>query len=121
MTTTTTGVYMSGFRWVRVAAVALAVITFIFFFIHDTFRLDNIFFIPDVLLCVALVIGGISPRRLAVPVLMASFGAAVGIFSVSVASYAVRGEFGAASFLGVLVSMVMVVVVSRFTAVVEKR
>lgn len=112
---------MHGFRWVRVVAVALAVVTFVFFFINDTFRLDNIFFIPDVLLCLALIIGGICPRKLAFPVLIASFGAATGIFSVSVAWYAVRSEFGAASFLGVLISIVMVVVVARFAAVEEKR
>lgn len=112
---------MNGFTWVRVVAVALGLITFVFFFIHDTFRLDNIFLIPDVLLCLALVIGGISPQRVAAPVLLASFGGAAGIFGVSVASYAVRGELGAASIIGVVISLVMVVVISRLMTAKTER
>jgi hypothetical protein len=111
---------MSDFRWVRIVAVTISVVTFAFFFIHDTFRLDNVFFVPDVLLCLVLIIGAVIPQRQAVPLLLASFGAAGGIFSVSVASYAVRGEFGAASLVGALISIAMVAVLTRFVAVKAK-
>lgn len=111
---------MKSLTIIRSVAIALGVITFAFFFIHDNFRLDNIFFIPDMLLCIALVVAALLPKNFAVPALMATFGAAAGIFSVSVASYAVRGEFGLASFIGILISLGMIGMLARFVTVKAK-
>lgn len=108
---------MNTLKTARIIAIALSVITFAFIFIHDNFRLDNIFFIPDMLLCVVLIVAALLPARLAVPLLIATYGAAAGIFSVSVASYAVRGEFGLASFIGIIISSVMAGLLTRLVAI----
>lgn len=105
----------------RTVAVALSLVTFAFFFVHGTFRTDNIFLVPDLLLCVGLVVSALLPRRLARPALLASFAAAAGIFGVSVASYAVRGELGLASLAGVLLSLTMVVLLARTLSVEPAR
>ncbi|GAA1981168.1 hypothetical protein GCM10009718_17730 [Isoptericola halotolerans] len=104
----------------RAVALALSAATFAFLFIHDTFRLDNLFLVPDLLLCLVLVIGALLPRRSARPVLLAGFAAAAAVFSVSVASYAVRGDLGLASLLGVVLSLAMVVLLTRALAVEQK-
>jgi hypothetical protein len=106
-------------RAVRVVAVALSVVTFAFFFVHDTFRTDNMFLVPDLVLCAALVVGALVPDRLAVPLLLATFGASAGIFLVSVASYAVRGAVGWASLAGVVIAVSMVGVLTRRTRTLE--
>jgi hypothetical protein len=98
----------------RVVAIALGIITFAFFFIHDNFRLDNLFFVPDMILVALLIVAGLLPQKLAVPALVFVYGMATGIFMTSVSSYAVRGEFGLASFIGVIGSAIMAVLLVKY-------
>lgn len=104
---------MPTLRAARAVAVVLAVATFAFLFVHDTFRTDNVFLVPDLLLCAVLVVGALLPDRSAAPVLLAALGAAAGVYSVSVASYALRGSLGWASLTGVVLAVAAVVALSR--------
>lgn len=98
----------------RVVAVFLSVTTFVYLFVHDSWRSDNIFLVPDLVVCTALLAGAALPvPRIAVPVMMIGFGLAAGVFATSVASYAVRDEFGAASLLGALASLAMAALLAR--------
>lgn len=100
----------------RIIAAGLSLITFVFLFLHDSFRSDNLFLVPDLVLCVALLIAAGLPRQVAVPALIGAFGMAVGVFATSVSSYAVDGEFGLPSSLGVATSLVMAALLGRTLA-----
>ncbi len=97
----------------RLIAAGLSLTTFVFLFLHDSFRSDNLFLVPDLVLCAALLIAAVLPRQFAVPALIGAYGMAVGVFATSVSSYAVDGEFGLPSMLGVATSLVMAVLLSR--------
>lgn len=91
----------------RIAAVALGGGTFVFLFLHDSWRADNLFLVPDLLLCAALLAAAALPARLAPPGLLAAFGFAAGVLATSVASYAVDGRLGLASLIGAVSAAVM--------------
>jgi hypothetical protein len=84
----------------RVAAAVLSLSTFVFLFLHDSWRRDNMFLVPDLILCGILLIGALLPDRPAAATLTVGFGYAAGVLSTSVLSYAVRGEFGLPSLVG---------------------
>lgn len=86
----------------RVVAALVGVGTFVFLFLYDSWHADNLFLVPDLVLCLVLLVGAVLPARLARPGLLFGFGLAAGVLMTSVASYAVRGAFGAVSLLGVL-------------------
>ncbi|MQA01229.1 MAG: hypothetical protein GEV07_00375 [Streptosporangiales bacterium] len=86
----------------RLVALAVSVSTFVFLFLHDSWRADNIFLVPDLVLCVALAVTAALPLRSARPALVAALCFAAGVFTTSVASYAVRGGVGVASLVGVV-------------------
>ncbi|XVQ08004.1 hypothetical protein ACQP1W_36325 [Spirillospora sp. CA-255316] len=91
----------------RVLAVIFSAGTFVFLFLHDSWRGDNLFLVPDLILCGLLLVAAVLPRRHAVPALAFSFAMCTGVFTASVSSYAVRGELGTASFVGVVGCAVM--------------
>lgn len=97
----------------RTAAVALSVSTFVFLFLHDSWRSDNQFLVPDLILCAGLLVAAGLPERLAVAVLPVAFGFTAGVLAVSVASYAVRDELGLPSLLGAVGAVVMALLLAR--------
>lgn len=97
----------------RLIAAGLSLTTFVFLFLHDSFRSDNLFLVPDLVLCAALLVAAALPRQFAVPALIGAYGMAVGVFAASVSSYAVEGEFGLPSTLGVATSLVMAALLGR--------
>lgn len=96
----------------RIIAIGLSVSTFVFLFLHDSFRSDNLFLVPDLVLCAALVVAAALPAPYAAPALIGAFGLAGGVLAVSVSSYAVAGELGVASLLGLALSVAMTVVLT---------
>jgi uncharacterized membrane protein len=94
----------------RVAAGALSAGTFLFLFINDSWRAENLFLVPDLLLCAVLAVAALLPDGRAVPALVFAFGMAAGVLAASVASYAVDGRLGAASLFGAVVAVVMAAV-----------
>lgn len=100
----------------RVVALIVGVSTFVFMFLHGSWRPDNLFLVPDLALTAVLVGGAALPSRRARPVLLAGFGFAVGVLAVSVSSYAVRGELGGASLLGVVACLVAMLALLRAPA-----
>ncbi|MBE1877665.1 hypothetical protein [Myceligenerans pegani] len=97
----------------RVAALALSVATFAFLFIHDSWRPDNLFLVPDLVLCVTLVAAALTPARWASRALLFAFGLTAGVLMTSVASYAVDGRFGGASLLGAVAAVVLAALIAR--------
>ncbi|GAA1566936.1 hypothetical protein GCM10009789_20540 [Kribbella sancticallisti] len=97
----------------RIIAAGLSLTTFVFLFLHDSFRSGNLFLVPDLVLCAALLIAAALPRQFAVPALIGAFGMAAGVFATSVSSYAVDGEFGLPSTLGVATSAAMAALLGR--------
>ncbi|GAA0907553.1 hypothetical protein GCM10009557_82400 [Virgisporangium ochraceum] len=95
------------------AAVALSVSTFVFLFLHDSWRSDNPFLVPDLVLCAGLLVAAALPARLATAGLPVVLGFAAGVFAVSVASYAVRDELGLPSLLGSVGAVVMALLLGR--------
>jgi hypothetical protein len=97
----------------RVAAAALSVSTFVFLFLHDSWRSDNQFLVPDLVLCAGLLVAAVLPARLARSALPVALGFSAGVFAVSVASYAVRDELGLPSLLGAVGAAVMALLLAR--------
>ena len=97
----------------RIVAVGLSLATFVFLFLHDSFRSDNLFLVPDLVLCTALVVAAALPGRFAVPALIAAFGMTCGVLATSASSYAVDGELGFASLLGLTTSVAMTVLLAH--------
>jgi hypothetical protein len=86
----------------RAFAAVISVSTFAFLFLHDSWRSDNLFLVPDLILCVLLLVAAALPGPYAAPALGFSLAMCAGVFTASASSYAVRGELGAASLLGAI-------------------
>jgi len=93
---------MSPLAFGRAFAVLISLGTFVFLFLHDSWRGDNLFLVPDLILCVLLLAAAALPGRSAVPAISLVLAMCTGVFTASVSSYAVRGELGTASLLGVI-------------------
>ncbi|QFG22309.1 hypothetical protein [Actinomadura sp. WMMB 499] len=77
----------------RAFAVLISVTTFVFLFVHDSWRGDNLFLVPDLILCALLLIAAALPGRYAAPALGFALAMSAGVFTASVSSYAVRGNW----------------------------
>lgn len=97
----------------RVMAAVVGVGLFVFLFLHDSWRSDNLFLVPDLLLSALLVAAAVVPARHARLALMFAFGMGTGVIATSVSSYAVRGELGLASLVGALACVVTALVLFR--------
>ncbi|MEV5829327.1 hypothetical protein AB0L25_27575 [Spirillospora sp. NPDC052242] len=86
----------------RAFAVLISATTFAFLFINDSWRGDNLFLVPDLILCALLLVAAALPGPYAAPALGFALAMCTGVFTASVSSYAVRGELGGASLLGVV-------------------
>ncbi|WP_165942472.1 hypothetical protein [Micromonospora sp. KC721] len=91
----------------RIAAVLLSLGTFGFLFPTDSWRADNLFLVPDLILCAALLVAAALPGRIAVPALLAAYCFSGGVLVTAVASYTVDGRIGIGSLLGAAGSLVM--------------
>lgn len=100
----------------RIAAVLLSLGTFGFLFPTDSWRADNLFLVPDLILCAALLVAAALPDRVAAPALLAAYCFAGGVLVTAVASYAVDGRIGIGSALGAVGSLVMAAVFLRARA-----
>lgn len=89
----------------RVVALVLSVSTFAFLFVNDSWRSDNLFLVPDLILCAALVVAAATPARWAGHALLFAFGLTAGVFMTSVTSYAIDGRLGIASLLGAVIAV----------------
>lgn len=74
----------------RALAFAVSLPTFALLIAADRWRLDHLFFVPDLILCAALVVSAVLPRRIARPALAVSFGFAAGVITTAVFSYVAR-------------------------------
>lgn len=97
----------------RVAAVTLSLGTFGFLFVSDAWRADNLFLVPDLVLCVLLVAAASVRGRLVVPALIFALGLAAGVLITSVSGYAVDGRLGLASLVGALVAVAVAGALAR--------
>ncbi|MGP4019927.1 hypothetical protein [Saccharopolyspora sp. 5N708] len=91
----------------RAVAVVLGLTTFGFLFVHGSWRADNLFLVPDLIICALLVVAAVLPVAAAGPALVFAFGMSAGVFTTATAAYAVRGEVGIATLIGVAVSALM--------------
>ncbi|MCY1137461.1 hypothetical protein OWR29_05575 [Actinoplanes sp. Pm04-4] len=98
-------------QWGRIAAAFLSLTTLVFLFVHDSWRPDNLFLVPDLILIVALAVAAVLPDRLARVALPAAFAYSGGVLATSAASYAVEGELGLPSVLGAVLAVALAVLV----------
>jgi hypothetical protein len=97
----------------RIIAAGTSLVTLVFMFLHDSWQADNVFLVPDLVLCAVLLAGAVVPAAWAGTTLLAGFALAAGVFITSVSSYAVDGEIGIPSLAGALGSLAMTVLVGR--------
>lgn len=83
-------------------AVLISATTFVCLFVNGSWRDDNLFLVPDLIICTLLLAAAALPRPYAAPAIVFALAMSTGVFTASVASYAVRGELGFASLLGVV-------------------
>ncbi|WP_326552636.1 hypothetical protein [Micromonospora sp. NBC_01813] len=100
-------------RIARITAVLIGLGTFVFLFVGDSWRADNPFLVPDLVLSAALLGAAALPGRIAAAPLLAAHCLAAGVLSVSVATYAVDGRIGIASLLGLLGAVVTATLLIR--------
>jgi hypothetical protein len=100
----------------RLVAAVLSVVTVAFLFLHDSLRSDNIFLVPDLVVCALLLVAAAWPGRLAATALMVSLAMTAGVLLTSVSSYLVDGELGLPSLIGAATATVMAVALGRGTA-----
>ncbi|MBM7785884.1 hypothetical protein [Tenggerimyces flavus] len=74
----------------RVVAILLALVMIWYFVTSNAIRSDNPFLVPDALLTVLLVVAVVVPRP---PLLIFAFAWAAAVWTTSLCTYAVRGEF----------------------------
>jgi hypothetical protein len=94
----------------RGVGVAMALVMIHYFATTDAIRSGNAFLVPDLVLTVFVLVSALLPGRLAVPAMIFAFGWASAVYSVSLATYTVRGDFadGADHLALILPSLVMV-------------
>ncbi|MGH3465101.1 MAG: hypothetical protein ACRDP9_26840 [Kribbellaceae bacterium] len=77
----------------RCVALAIVLVMVFYFLTSDAIRSGNPFLVPDALLAVFLLTAAVLPRRWAVPALIFALAWAAAVFTVSLCTYIVRGEF----------------------------
>lgn len=99
-------------QWGRLAAAILSLTTFVFLFLHDSWRADNLFLMPDLILIAALAIAAGLPDRFARVALPVAFAYTGGVLATSVASYAIENKFGLPSMLGAVAALALAVLLT---------
>jgi hypothetical protein len=77
----------------RVVALGTTLVMAHYFLTTDAIRAGNPFLLPDALLTVLLLASALLRRRFAAPAMIFAFGWAAAVYTVSLCTYAVRGEF----------------------------
>ena len=77
----------------RVVAILLALVMIWYFVTSNAIRSDNPFLVPDALLTAFLIAAAVVPRPWAAPVFIFAFAWAAAVWTTSLCTYAVRGEF----------------------------
>ena len=96
---------MKTITFARYIAIFMSVVTLFFLFLHRSFRTDNIFLVPDIILCCLLIISAVLPKKIAPVAMLFSFGLASGVFITSVSQYIVQGELGIPSIIAAVGSL----------------
>jgi hypothetical protein len=91
----------------RIAAVLLSLGTFAFLFLTNSWEADNLFLVPDLILCAALLVAAALPGRIAAPALLAAYCFSAGVLVTATASYAVDGRIGFGSLAGSAIALTM--------------
>lgn len=94
----------------RVVAAVISLATFGYLFVNDSWRVDNLFLVPDLLLCAVLLAAALLPAARARGALLFGLGMGAGVLSAAAAAYLVRGELGAASLVGAVTCAAMAAV-----------
>ncbi|WP_280396335.1 hypothetical protein [Nocardia brasiliensis] len=89
----------------RATALVSSAATFGVLFIAGSWRSDNAFLIPDLLLCGLLVLAAFLPDTRAMPALLFTFGIAAGVFMVATAQRIVDAEPFVPAFVGVVLAL----------------
>jgi len=97
----------------RATAVVLSAATSTFIFVSDSWTSDNLFLVPDLILCALLLFAALLPATWAAPMLVFAFGTSAGVLGTAVSSYAVQGRLGVASLIGTVVAVAMAVLLIR--------
>lgn len=99
----------------RCVALSIVLLMVWYFITSDAIRSDNAFLVPDALLTVLLFTSAVLPHRIAVPALIFSFAWAAAVYTTSLCSYAVRGQFaeGANHLALIIPSVVMAMLLAR--------
>ncbi|GAA3386602.1 hypothetical protein [Cryptosporangium minutisporangium] len=100
----------------RLLALFLSATTFAFLFLHDSWRTDNLFLVPDLLLCAALVAAAAVPAERGLPYLLAAFGYTSGVLTTAAFEYVAQGQLGVPSLLGALGAVAVTVLLARAVA-----
>lgn len=93
--------------YARIVAVALSAGTFAFLFVNDHWRLDNVFLIPDLIVCALLVAAALAPRPQAAPLLLLAFAATAGVLGTAVSSLLVQGIVGIGALFAAVTAAAM--------------
>ncbi|WP_121159517.1 hypothetical protein [Micromonospora pisi] len=93
----------------RGVGAALTLVMVHYFVTSDAIRSGNAFLVPDLALTVLVLVSVLLPGRFAVPGMIFAYGWATAVYSVSLATYTVRGDFadGANHIALILPSLVM--------------
>ena len=97
----------------RLVAAVLSLTTLAFLVVHDSLRADNIFLVPDLVICALLLVAAALPARYAPSALVVALAMSAGVFLTSVASYLVRDELGLPSLLGAVTALATAVLLGR--------
>ncbi|MGW4842988.1 hypothetical protein [Nocardia brasiliensis] len=103
----------------RATAFLSSATTFGVLFVADSWRSDNPFLIPDLLLCGLLVFAASLPGTRAMPALLFIFGSATGIFMVATAQRIIDAEPFVPALVGVVLALFGASL--AFSAVSEER
>lgn len=77
----------------RLLALAIVALMTWYFLTTDAVRWDNAFFVPDALLILFLLVSALLPYRVARFALIFAFAWAAAVYTVSLFTYVVRGDF----------------------------
>lgn len=100
----------------RVGAILVSLGTFAFLFVGDGWQSDNLFLVPDLLLCAGLVVAAFLRGPVAVPALILTLGLAAGVLATSVSSSAVDGELSVPSLFAAASALVLALLLVRLPA-----
>jgi hypothetical protein len=105
----------------RVVAILLALVMIWYFVTSNAIRADNPFLVPDALLTVLLLAATVTPRPWAAPVFIFGFAWAAAVWTTSLCTYAVRGEFAQGANHLALIAPCVVMAVLLAVAITAQR